>query len=101
MRLSQSSFETPMDINTILLVRNEKRNQRADFPINGKTHPSTILHHQRMRNLKVNEVRFTSKEIIEMLGYSSTEYPARNEIALSNETESPQSTQIPKPTKGI
>ena len=101
MRLSQSKFETPLNINTILLVRNENRNQRADFTINGKRHPSTVLHHQRMRNLKTNEVRFTSKELIEMLGYSSTKYPSRSEIALSNESVSPQSRQIPKPTKGI
>ena len=101
MRVSQSSFETLMDINTILLVRNEERNQRTDFPMNGKTHPSTILHHQRMRNLKLNEVRFTSKELIEMLGHSSIEQPSRNEFVLLNETESSQSTQIPKPTKGI
>ena len=101
MRVSQSIFENPMDISTILLVRNEEINQRTDFPINGKTHPSTILHHQRMRNLKLNEVRFTSKELIEMLGHSSSERPSRNELVLLNETESSHSTQIPKQTKGI
>ena len=82
-------------------MKNEKVNIIADFTINGAVHPTTLLHHQKMRDLEPNEINFTPNELIEMIGIPSLKYSNKNNIDTVNELRTSQSPRFPKSKKGI
>ena len=79
----------------------KKSEEMVDFPLGGKLHPSTINHHQIMKNLKPNEIRFTVKESLEMLDDPSTGHQTRNYLNPSKKKDVSQSYPQPRVPTGI
>ena len=82
-------------------TRNEKKNEIAGFPLNGPIHPSTIAKHQRMKDLKSNEMNFAARDLIEMLDVPSKGHFTKHYLNLTNGTNSGQPPQVHRAPKGI
>ena len=96
MRRSYSNLLSEMSGNPITSSRNEKK-EKIDFPLYGPLHPATINHHQQMKELSPNQIRFTASDLNGMLHNRST----RNYRDLEKETIKNQSFKNPRNQKGM
>ena len=96
MRLSKSNEKLENNVSMVSSIRNSG-NMKVDYPLNGPLHPSTVVHHQTMKELFPNEIRFTSSELIGMLD-SSTSRNYHNSV---NRMKPTHSLRIPRAPKGL
>ena len=82
-------------------ILTNKKSEEIDFPLNGKSHPTTIRHHRIMKNLRPNEIRFTVEELVEMLDDPSSGHLTKNCLSSTNKTNMNRSYTTPRNPKGI
>ena len=78
----------------------EKKGEIADFPLGGRLHPVTRNHHQTMKGLRTNEIRFTVTDLLQMLDDPSKGHLTKDYMNL-NEVDKAQSYPTPRIPKGI
>ena len=79
----------------------EKEIKKVDHPLNGIPHPKVIEHHRKMRELKANEINFTSKQLIALLEEPRNGHYMGSYLRGRNETNSSLNPQVSKPPKVI
>ena len=80
---------------------NMRKRELVDFPLNGKPHPAVVQHRKVMRNLRTNEIIFTSHQLLELLDDSTSNHFTKNYLSSTYGTNSGLSPHIPIPPRGI
>ena len=80
---------------------NKRKEEEVDFPLKGKPHPAVVQHNKVMRNLRTNEIVFTSHQLIELLDDPMKGHFTKKYLSNTYGTNSVLSPHIPIPPKGM